>query len=96
MSAKTNYEMVFVLHPASSEEELTSLTEKIKHHVMTGGGEVMSLDVWGKRTLAYSIHKVNEGYYNLLKMSMDSTAVPAFERSLKLMEPLLRYLIVKP
>lgn len=95
MSAKSNYEMVFVLHPNATEDELNVVVEKIKQHIVSGGGEVISLDAWGKRRMAYMIRKVNDGYYNLLKMSMPSTTIPELERNLKLIEPLLRYLIIK-
>ncbi|MBI1800634.1 MAG: 30S ribosomal protein S6 [Chloroflexi bacterium] len=93
-----NYEMVFILHPASLEEEQAQLVEKIKQYVVVGGGEVASLESgapWGKRRLAYPIRKVHEGYYSLMKMSLPSSAISELERNLKLMEPLLRYLIVK-
>jgi small subunit ribosomal protein S6 len=94
MSAK-NYEMVYILHPATPEEELTNLSEKIKQWITTSGGEVTAFEPWGKRQLAYTIQKVNEGYYNLLRMSAQPAALTELERNLKLMEPLLRHLIVK-
>jgi small subunit ribosomal protein S6 len=94
MSAK-NYEMVYILHPATPEEEITNLSEKIKQWITAGGGEVTAFEPWGKRPLAYPIKKVNEGYYGLLHMSTLPAALTELERNLKLMEPLMRYLIVK-
>ncbi len=98
MATKNDYEMIFILHPATAEEEQANLVEKIKQYVAAGGGEVTLVDSsppWGKRRLAYPIRKVNEGYYRLMKMRIPPTALPEVERNLKLMEPLMRYSIVR-
>ncbi len=98
MANKNDYEVIFILHPATPEEEQATLAEKIKQYVVAGGGEVTSVDSsvpWGKRKLAYPIRKLNEGYYSLMKMSIAASALPELERNLKLMEPVLRYSIVR-
>jgi small subunit ribosomal protein S6 len=92
------YEAVFILHPATPEEEQSVLVEKIKQYVVAGGGEVTALNSgspWGRRKLAYPIRKVNEGFYTLMNISIAAPALPEFERNLKLMEPLMRYLIIR-
>ena len=98
MSTNNPYEAIFILHPATPEDEQVNLLEKIKQFAITGGGEVTSVNSaspWGRRRFAYTIKKVNEGYYSLMNINMASAALPEFERSLKLMEPLLRYSIVR-
>ena len=94
MSVKS-YEMIYIIHPATPEEEITNLSEKLKQWITVGGGEVTAFEPWGKRQLAYTIKKVNEGYYSLVRMSLQPAALTELERNLKLMEPLMRYLIVK-
>lgn len=98
MASQNEYEMVFILHPATPEDELPNLVERIKQYVAAGGGEVASVESsapWGRRKLAYSIRKVSEGYYNLMRMSLAPSALPELERNLKLMEPVLRYSIMR-
>ena len=98
MASTNEYEMIFILHPATPEDEVTNLVEKIKQYVMTGGGEVAAVESgapWGRRKLAYPIRKVNEGFYSLMKMSIAPSSLPELERNLKLMEPILRYSIVR-
>jgi small subunit ribosomal protein S6 len=98
VSTTNPYEAVFILHPATPEEEQAGLVEKIKQYVIAGGGEVTALNSgspWGRRKLAYPIRKVNEGYYTYMNISIAPPALPELERSLKLMEPLMRYLIIR-
>ena len=98
MSEMNPYEGVFILHPATPEEEQGGLLDKIKQFVVAGGGEVTaanSSSPWGRRKLAYPIRKVNEGFYTLMNISMAAPSLPEFERNLKLMEPLMRYLIIR-
>ncbi|MBI5879506.1 MAG: 30S ribosomal protein S6 [Chloroflexi bacterium] len=99
MASQHSYEMVFILHPGLPEEQLAETVEKVKGYVTAGGGEITSAESgapWGRRKLAYPIKKATEGYYTLLKMNIAATALPEVERNLKLMEGMLRYMIVKP
>lgn len=98
MATQKDYEVIFILHPATPEEELSNLVEKIKQYVSAGGGAVTSINSsapWGKRKLAYPIRKVNEGYYSLMNVSIAPSGLPELERNLKLMESLMRYSIVR-
>jgi small subunit ribosomal protein S6 len=99
LSSQHSYEMVFILHPSVPEDQLAETVEKVKGYVTAGGGEVTSVEngaPWGRRKLTYPIKKVNEGYYTLLKMNIEAAALHELERNLKLMEPMLRYMIVRP
>ncbi len=98
MATKHEYEAVFILHPATPEDEQVNLLERIKQVAASGGGEVTSVTSsapWGRRKLAYPIRKATEGYYSLMNFNMEASSLPEFERTLKLMEPLLRYSIVR-
>jgi small subunit ribosomal protein S6 len=98
VSTTNPYEAIFILHPGTPEDEQANLLEKIKQYAVAGGGEVTAVNSgspWGRRRLAYTIKKVNEGYYSLMNLNIAAESLPEFERSLKLMEPLLRYSIVR-
>ncbi len=58
-----NYELAFIVRPTIDEEGVTSVVEKVSQFVKTINGEVASIDVWGRRTLAYPINNHREGVY---------------------------------
>ena len=89
------YEMVFIVQPEMEEEPLTALVEKISQNISDLEGQVHQVDSWGKRRLAYAIKKHWDGFYFLLQMELPAQAVRSLERNLKLMEDVIRYLIVR-
>lgn len=89
-----HYELGFILHPQVEQPDVTQAVERVKQYVVTGGGEVTSVDVWGRRTLAYLIRKQREGTYVFFQAQLDPQAVQSLERNLKLDEQVLRYLLL--
>jgi len=89
------YEMVFIVQPEMEEEPLTALVEKISQNISDLEGQVPQVDSWGKRRLAYAIQKHWDGFYFLMQMELPAQAVRSLERNLKLMEDVIRYLIVR-
>jgi small subunit ribosomal protein S6 len=55
------YEATYILSPELDEEQLTQAQEKFKDMVTKNGGEIVNIESWGKRKLAYEINKKNEG-----------------------------------
>jgi small subunit ribosomal protein S6 len=89
-----SYELGFILHPNVEQADVTQAVEKVGQHVKAGGGEVTSVDVWGRRGLAYPIRKQREGTYVFLQAQMAPQTVSELERNLKLDETILRYLLI--
>lgn len=85
------YEIVYILDAALDQ---AAVNAKLETFHATLGGEITSVDHWGVRQLAYPIRKAATGYYVIVQVSADSTALPEFERLLKLDEETMRYLIV--
>jgi len=85
------YEIVYVMD-ASLEREAVDAKLDAFHSAL--GGEVTALDHWGVRQLAYPIAKAQTAYYAVAQFSADPTALPEFERLVKLDEEVLRHLIV--
>jgi small subunit ribosomal protein S6 len=90
-----DYELGFVIHPEVDQSDVTEAVDKVGQYVTAGGGEVTSVDVWGRRTLAYPIRKQKEGTYVFLHTQLDPQAIKELERSLKLDEEVLRYLLIR-
>jgi small subunit ribosomal protein S6 len=88
------YEAVYIFDAALDEVAINQKLERY-HEMVTGSeGEVAAVDHWGNRQLAYPIDKKKAGYYVVAQFNGDPTALPEFERNLKLDETLLRYLVV--
>ena len=85
------YEIVYILDSALEREAVDAKLEAF-HAVL--GGRITAVDHWGVRQLAYPIRKAKTGYYVIVHVDADPTALPEFERVVKLDEETARYLIV--
>ena len=95
MSAKPNYETMYILRPDIAEEEVESHANKYRDLVVEAGGEVIDSQMRGKRRLAYNIGKHREGIYIQLNYSGDGKQVGPLEKAMRLSEDVIRYLTVK-
>lgn len=86
---------MFILHPSSSDEEISQLVEQMEELVKNFKGEIDSIDQMGKKRLAYAIEKVPEGYYILFNLKGTGECIKEFERRLKVTERVIRYLTVR-
>ncbi len=89
------YELVYIVRPTVDEQALAAVNERVEKVIASTGGEITRRDDWGKRRLAYPITKFTEGFYSVLQLKLPPTAVREIERSLKLTEDILRYLVVR-
>lgn len=90
-----NYELVYIVNPKVTEDELPNILEKVGDILKKSGGNIIETNQWGKRKLAYPIKKYNEGNYILTKFEMGSATVKSIESSLKLADDILRYLVIR-
>ena len=90
-----DYELAFIIQPTVDDEGVTGVVEKVTQFVQTVSGEVTSVDVWGRRKLAYPIDNHREGVYVLLQAKLPPASLIELERNLKLSEEIIRYLLVK-
>jgi small subunit ribosomal protein S6 len=88
-----NYEVVFIVHPDLDDSAFTDVVDRVKGWITEADGKVSNVDLWGKRKLAYPVRKQNEGQYVLMKAQMIPSFCSELERNLRLLEPVLRYLI---
>ncbi len=89
------YELVFIVQPEIEEEPLNAVVEKISDTISSLEGQVHQTDAWGRRQLAYPIKGHHNGHYYLMNVELPATAVRSLDRSLKLMEDVIRHLIVR-
>ncbi len=88
-----NYELVLILQPDLDEEAFNAAIDKVKGWISDAQGSVEKVDVWGKRRLAYPIRKQTEGQYALLTVKMEPSFAIKLETNLRLLEPVMRFLI---
>ena len=86
------YEVVYIFDPALEE---AAVNERLaRFHGLLGGAQPTT-NHWGKRTLAYSVKRKDTGYYVVDQFETEPTALPEFERAVKLEEGVLRFLVVQ-
>lgn len=90
----SNYELVVIIHPDLDDEAINAALDKIKDWISKSGGSIESVDDWGKRHLSYEIQKQNEGVYFLINAVLPPEFITELERNLKILEPVMRHLIV--
>ena len=88
------YELAVVLSAKLEEEERAAAIEKVQGYITRYNGVVTNVDDWGKKRLAYEIQKVNEGIYNFITFSAETSAPAEIEARMRINEKVLRYLIV--
>ncbi len=85
------YEVLYIIDPTLDEDSTNALVEKFKAMV-EAEGTLTSIDVWGKRRLAYPINDLNEGYYVLMNLESKPQFPAELERVMKITEGVMRCL----
>jgi small subunit ribosomal protein S6 len=88
------YEVLFILSPQVAEEEMTTLVNDFKGVAAKTGATLKNEEAWGRRRLAYPIHKFNEGQYHLFVFESDSS-LSELDRRMKNSDRILRHMIVR-
>ena len=88
------YELAVAVSGKLDNEAANAVVDKAKALIERFGGKINSVDVWGKKTFAYEVHKQKDGYYNFVKFEAEPSAPAEIERRMRIMDDVLRYLIV--
>ena len=92
----TAYESVFILQSDLDEETKDSILEKVKEVISKNGGELIQLDGWGKKKLAYTINKTyKEGDYYQVNFYGNQDVLSELDRFYKMNDEVIRSLTVK-
>lgn len=90
-----NYEMAMALKPLLPDDVRKAIHKEFVDLVKKLGGEVLDVDVWGKRYLAYKINGHNEGYYIVYTFTLLPENVSEIRRQMELKQEVLRYMVVE-
>ncbi len=88
-----SYETIFVLRPNLEEDARNALIEKFSAIINTAG-EVVNVDEWGTRKLAYEIEKLREGYYVLVNFKSTIDLPSELERNFRISDDVIRYIVI--
>ena len=89
------YEVTVILSAKLEEEARADVIERIKGYITRYNGTAGEIEEWGKKKLAYEIQHQTEGFYYLINFEGDQTTPNGMESELRILEPVLRYLVVK-
>ena len=86
---------MFIVPADLDEETATATQERVRGFITTRGGEIHTMEPWGRRRLAYPIKRFPTGIYHIARVSLDTTQVLDLERALRLNEQVLRHMIIR-
>jgi small subunit ribosomal protein S6 len=89
------YEVMFIVRPDVEEAELDKLIETFSGYVTTGGGTVKTTEKMGRRRLAYTVRKFNDGFYILLVVDAPASLISEIERRLRVSEQVIKFITVR-
>ncbi len=90
---RRDYELGFILNPEVSEEQSHAILERVEQIVSTYDGQVVRVNQWGRRRLAYPIQHHRDGFYVFFDMNLTPETVLELDRTMKVSEEVLRHLI---
>ncbi len=86
---------MYIIKPGFEEDKYAEIIEKYNALIQANGGEILKVEPWGKRRLAYEIEKLREGYYVLLRINGEPELPRELERNFKIADEIMRYLVVR-
>ena len=89
------YELALVVSAKVEDEVRDAVVEKAKSYIARYNGNVTEVEEWGKKKLAYEIQKMHEGFYYFIQFEADAAAPAEIESHMRIMDNVLRYLVVK-
>jgi small subunit ribosomal protein S6 len=89
------YEVMFIVRPDVVEEDADKLIAGFSTTVTNGGGVVRSVEKMGRRKLAYTVRKFNDGNYVLMTIEASGAVVLELERRLRVTEPVIKFITVR-
>ncbi len=91
-----HYEVMVILDPELDERTVAPSLDTFLNVIRQEGGNIGTVDVWGRRRLAYDIKKKSEGIYAVMDVTCTPTAVAELDRQLGLNESVLRTKVIRP
>jgi len=85
------YESIFIVHPEVVGDDQVALIDKYKTILSDQGADVLKVENWGTRTLAYQVKKQSKGCYVLVIFDAEPTVIAEFERRMRIDEKVIKF-----
>ena len=85
------YETIFIVHPEVVGDDQTAIIDKYKTILSDQGAEVLKVENWGVRTLAYQVKKQSKGCYVLMIFDAEPKVIAEFERRMRIDEMVIKF-----
>ena len=95
MPSDREYELVYIVAPTATDEDVEALQTQVAELVKEFGGTVENTDVWGRRKLAYELGHFTEGIYVVQRLDGPGEMIGELGRRLRVRDQVLRHLIVR-
>ena len=89
-----HYEIVYLVHPAQSEQ-VNAMADRYKGVVEQGGGTVHRYEDWGRRQLAYPINKIHKAHYIMMNVEVGQETLDEIENLFRFNDAIIRNLVLK-
>ena len=93
--ADRQYELVYILPPDTTEQQVTELHEQLEAVVSRMSGQIEKTENWGRRKLAYEIGHNKEGVYVLEVINGSGELMKELDRRLRVMDQVVRHIVVR-
>lgn len=90
-----NYESVLIARQDLGASQVSNIVSDLSDIIKKEGGEVVRVDNWGLKNLAYRIKKNRKGHYVVMSIAAPANAIAEFERIMRFNEDIIRYMTVK-
>lgn len=87
-----NYETVFILTPVLSEIQMKDTVDKFINLLKDEGADIVNVENWGLKKMAYPIQKKSTGFYNLVEFTAEPTLIKKLEIEFRRDEKVMRFL----
>jgi small subunit ribosomal protein S6 len=90
------YDLIFICRPDTPEADVDKVIATLEHAATEKGGKIETVNKWGRKRMAYRVHKLREGYYVYMVLkSSHGEVVKELERRLKVSDAVIKYLTVR-
>lgn len=91
---RKHYESAVIINAAIEEDQIEATINRISEIIRVNGGEIIDVDKWGRKRLAYTVEKTKSGYYVIFRFVAPTDLIAKLERMYQLDEFVLRYLTI--
>lgn len=89
------YEMTYILNPVLDEDKFSEVVSHVNKLIEENDGEIVDVDEWGVKKLAYDIDKKSTGYYVNMYFKAPGETIEVVERNMRIHDDIMRYLTLK-